>query len=222
MSCHKLQWRPLRQWMHETGSVDTATKVRCHKKMTPSKCMTICYRLQWRLLGQWWVCGHPSEGEVCDKVTWSQCVMPYYRLQWRLLGQWVAPESADVAVTERCVTGWRHHNIWSHVRACSDRQRVQQEVRTLQWQRGVWQGDVIIEYDVMSQVAVTGKCVTRWRDHSIWCHVTGCSDAYWGNGCTRKCGRCSDEVCDKVTGNCSICTVGWVPPRCDQGVCLFS
>ena len=103
-----------------------------------------------------------------------------------------ATKGADIAVTERCVARWRHHTVWRHVTG---------PVGTLQWQEGEWQGDVIL-----------------YRRH-----VTGCSGAYWGNGCTRKCGHCSDgEVCDKVTGNCSSCSVGWVPPLCDQGVCLFS
>ncbi|XP_070193804.1 uncharacterized protein [Littorina saxatilis] len=47
--------------------------------------------------------------------------------------------------------------------------------------------------------------------------VLSCSDDYWGSGCDRRCGNCSNsEVCDKVTGHCSSCPPGLQPPLCDR------
>ncbi|KAK7101801.1 hypothetical protein V1264_020126 [Littorina saxatilis] len=46
--------------------------------------------------------------------------------------------------------------------------------------------------------------------------VLSCRDDYWGSGCDRRCGNCSNgEVCDKVTGHCSRCPPGLQPPLCD-------
>ena len=41
-----------------------------------------------------------------------------------------------------------------------------------------------------------------------------CSDGNWGSSC-KKCGHCeTGDICDKTTGHCTQCEIGWELPNC--------
>ena len=50
---------------------------------------------------------------------------------------------------------------------------------------------------------------------NISIYFPACSDGYWGSSCKTMCGQCeTGDICDKTTGHCTQCEIGWELPSC--------
>lgn len=47
--------------------------------------------------------------------------------------------------------------------------------------------------------------------------IAACDDGFYGVNCSKQCSGTCVGVCDKATGHCSLCQVGWRGTYCDQG-----
>ncbi|XP_061185075.1 uncharacterized protein LOC133193119 [Saccostrea echinata] len=62
------------------------------------------------------------------------------------------------------------------------------------------------------------KCSGRKCNKTNGFCLNGCNPGLYGNYCGMRCGNCSSGICDRNTGNCKACSVGFYGAQCN-GIC---